>query len=166
MGSRKSLTLILSLAFVLFILSGCQNQNKHDSTEIQDNQGESDNVAIKEIGYIYNFNTKDMNFDFDSIEWITVDNPDRIKDLKLDIDTDLTNGFYINNPETDTRNYSIRDNAVYEIIDWNNSDYGKPTKVSLDDFITHLDSFIDYTPPFWIVSEGDEVISISEQYTP
>lgn len=154
MRSGKSLASIFSFVFVLFILSGCQNQ------------GKPDNAEIKEIGYIYNFNAEAMNFDFDSIEWITVDNPDRIKDLKLDPDTDLTNGFYINNPETYTRNYSISDKTEYEIIDWSNGENGKPAVISLDGFITHLNSFIDYTPPFWIVADGDAVVRISEQYTP
>ncbi|MDF2802536.1 MAG: hypothetical protein K0S61_2439 [Anaerocolumna sp.] len=173
MKSRKYLTLIFSLTFALFILMGCQNQKnpKHTDNQVDENklvktedQGQANNSENKEIGYISNFNVENNNFDFDSIEWITDKKPDRLKELNIDPDTDLTNGFYIYNPETDTKSYNISDKTVYEIIDWSNN--GILATVSIIDFSSHLDSFTDYTPPFWILVDGDEVTSISEQYTP
>ncbi|GEM_PF-1535310 len=178
MKSKKVFILVVSLVFALLILSGCQNQNKlnneepqeeqskQNTTEVQENQEKFNNAQIKEIGYIHNFNAEKMNFAFDPVEWITADDLDRIKELNLDRETDLPNGFYEYDPEADITNYSISDTTQYEIIDWSSGDYGKPAKVSLEDFVAHLNSFDEFTPPFWIVIDGETVISISEQYTP
>lgn len=124
----------------------------------------TDNAEIKEIGYIRNFDTTNNSFEFDEIEWITLDDTDRIKELNLNSDNDLPNGFYINNPTSDTKSYTVTDETEYQIIDWNNN--GEASTVDLNGFVTHINEYTDYSPPFWIVIDNNMVISIVEQYIP
>ncbi len=124
----------------------------------------TDNTDIKEIGYIRNFGTTNSSFEFDEIEWITLNDTDRINELNLNSDNDLPNGFYINNPASDTKSYTVTDKTEYQIIDWNNN--GEASAVDLNGFVTHINKYTDYSPPFWIVIDNNMVISIVEQYIP
>ena len=124
----------------------------------------TDNTEIKEIGYIRNFDTTNNSFEFDEIEWITLNDTDRIKELNLNSDNDLPNGFYINNPTSDIKSYTVTDETEYQIIDWNNN--GEASTVNLNGFVTHINEYMDYSPPFWIVIDNNMVISIVEQYIP
>lgn len=118
----------------------------------------------KQIGYIHNFNTTNNSFEFDEIEWVTLDDTDRIKELNLNSDNDFPNGFYINNPTSDTKSYTVTDETEYQIIDWNNN--GETSTVDLNGFATHINEYTDYSPPFWIIIDNNKVISIVEQYIP
>lgn len=124
----------------------------------------TDNAEIKEIGYIRNFDTTNNSFEFDEVEWITSNDTDRIKELNLNSDSDLPNGFYINNPTSDIKNYTVTDETEYQIIDLNNN--GKASTVDLNGFVTHINQYTDYSPPFWIVIDNNMVIRIVEQYIP
>jgi len=126
--------------------------------------GSDKNYSEKQIGYIHNFNTTNNSFEFDEIEWVTLDDTDRIKELNLNPDNDLPNGFYINNPTPDTKSYTVTDETEYQIIDWNNN--GEASTVDLNSFVTHINEYTDYSPPFWIVIDNNKVISIVEQYIP
>lgn len=126
--------------------------------------GSDKNYSEKQIGYIHNFNTTNNSFEFDEIEWVTLDDTDRIKELNLNLDNDFPNGFYINNPTSDTKSYTVTDETEYQIIDWNNN--GEASTVDLNSFVTHINEYTDYSPPFWIVIDNNKVISIVEQYIP
>lgn len=174
MKFKKKITLVLSLVFVMSALGGCQSKEKpadnvENQSNVSDTEENTDGVQsaeVEEIGYIYTFDIEEMSFDFDSIEWITLDNTDRIEELELDPEVGFENGFYIHNPEESLKKYTLSENTEYEIIDWSNGENGVPAKVDLTQFLEHLNSFTDYTPPFWIVTDGEATISISEQYTP
>lgn len=132
----------------------------------------SDNNYInseKKIGYIRNFNTTNNSFEFDEIEWITLDDTDRIKELNLNAGNDLPSGFYINNPTSDTKSYTVTDETEYQIIDWDNN--GEASTVDLNGFLARINKYTDneqtdFSPPFWIVIDNNTVISIVEQYIP
>ena len=106
-------------------LTACKADTGNNSVDNPDNKN-----SEKQIGCIYNFNTTNNGFEFDEIEWVTLDDAERIKELNLSSDEDFPNGFYINNPASDAEVYK------------------------------------DYSPPFWIVVDNNEVTSIVEQYVP
>ena len=140
-------------------LTACKADTGNNSVDNPDNKN-----SEKQIGYIYNFNTTNNGFEFDEIEWVTLDDAERIKELNLSSDEDFPNGFYINNPASDTKVYTVTNEAEYKIIDWNNN--GESSLVDLNGFVTHLKVYKDYSPPFWIVVDNNEVTSIVEQYVP
>ncbi|MDD4588403.1 MAG: M56 family metallopeptidase, partial [Heliobacteriaceae bacterium] len=51
------------------------------------------------IGYISNFKADRSSFHLDQIEWLTLDDSERIKELNINPDDDMPNGYYIYNPQ-------------------------------------------------------------------
>ena len=127
---------------------------------------ETDNTEVQELGYIYNFNTTDMNFDFDVIEWITSEDTDRMNELNLNPDDDMPGGFYIYNPDLDKQSYDISDNVEYKIIDWEKNGHGEHTAANMDEFANHINRFDVKNLLCWITINNGSVIRITEQYVP
>ena len=69
-------------------LTACKENTRNNSVHSPDNKN-----SEKQIGYIYNFNTTNNGFEFDEIEWVTLDDTERIKELNLSSDEDFPNGF-------------------------------------------------------------------------
>ncbi|MEA4816180.1 MAG: hypothetical protein VB120_04905 [Lachnospiraceae bacterium] len=153
MKIKKSVTLIFLAVFGMLALSGCQ---KNEKAELE--------TGSKKIGYIRNFDSENKSFKFDEIEWITLEDTEKIKELNINPDRDMPNGFYINNAEPDTENYKVTDKTEYQIIDWDNS--GEAAAVDLNGFTDHLNGYTDYTPLFWIDIDDNTALSITEQYVP
>jgi hypothetical protein len=106
-------------------------------------------------GYITNFNTESRTFDFDEIEWVTLQDEDRIKEL--DIRNDMPSGFYIYNPDESVRSFSLAENAEFYIIAG-----AHHTAVNLPEFV---EGFHDYAPYIIDVMDG-KVVKMTEQYLP
>ena len=127
------------------------------------NKGTSNNSKIiNEIpyepvmkGYITNFNVKSRTFDFDEIEWITLIDEDRIKELG--IENDMPGGFYIFNPDMNVRTYILAENAEFYVII--GADH---TTVNILGFV---ENFHDYAPYIIDIIDG-KVIRMTEQYLP
>lgn len=118
------------------------------------------------IGYISDFDIDKFSkpsFHFDQIEWITADDTDRLAELNVDPD-ELTNGYYIYNPESYPMFHQVSEHAVYNIIDREGG--SAHMAVTLEEFAGYLEGFEDYTPPFRIVTKDGHVQSITEQYVP
>lgn len=121
------------------------------------------------IGFISNFNTEEYEnpyFHLDQIEWLTIEDTARLKELNIDPD-DLPNGYYIYNP-TSYPMYHQCDNATkYSIIDFTVGDYGVSHKsVSATDFVKYLSQFDDFIPPFHVYTKDGFVKEVLEQYVP
>jgi len=106
-------------------------------------------------GYITNFNAESRTFDFDEIEWITLQDEDRIKELG--IENDMPGGFYIYNPDESVRALNLAENAEFYVI--TGADH---TAVNLAEFV---DSFHDYAPYIIDITDG-KVVKMTEQYLP
>lgn len=121
------------------------------------------------IGFILNFDIDTFSkpsFQLDQIEWLTLDDEERLKELNIDPD-DLSNGFYIHNPKSYPMGHQVTEETEYQIIDWTGDIKHKP--VSLEEFTRYLGQFgqfDDFTPPFWVTTKDGFVTSIIEQYVP
>ena len=147
----KNVIPLISIA-ILLLLSSCRNQEMPIPEEVQ------------QLGYIYNFNADDMKFDFDVIEWINSSDTERIKELNLDPDNDMPNGFYIYNPNLSKRAYELSNNTFYEIIDWEQN--GELTVIDIDGFANHINRFDENKILCWITTNKGSIIRISERYVP
>ncbi len=120
------------------------------------------------IGFISNFETEiysKPSFHLDQIEWLGSDDIERLKELNIDPDKDMPNGFYIHNPHSYPMFFQVAEDAQYNIINWGESVAHK--SVSIEEFKEHLEQYYsDFVPPFRIVTKDGYVQSITEQYVP
>lgn len=124
----------------------------------------TDNPENKIIGNISNFDTSNNSFEFDEIERITLEDTDRIKELNLNPNIDLPSGFYINNPTSDTKIYTVTNETEYNTLDLYKNIH---SAVDVNSFVTYInEDRSGYSIPFWIVIKNNKVISIEEQYVP
>lgn len=114
------------------------------------------------IGYISSFGDPypDM-FHFDSIEWITIKDTERIRQLGINPE-EMTNGFYIHNPRIDVFGFQVNDQTSYVLHEL------EPMAVSKNQF----EKFLEADPgrgesvPFVIETKDGYVTSIIQQYLP
>ena len=136
----------------IFSISACNKEIKEEKSEVC--------ALLKEI--------KDDKIIVDVVEYVTPEDEDRISELGLK-DTDLINGYYINNPETELKEYTITEDTTYNFIDWKNdfvkegSDRNVSTK-NKDDFIKYLSTYENSQSkmPFFFSMEDSKVTSIKE----
>ncbi|MEQ6388015.1 M56 family metallopeptidase [Bacillaceae bacterium S4-13-58] len=126
------------------------------------------------IGYISGFEESDgTKFTLDPIEWITLEDTDRINELEIE-EFDMPNGYYIYNPEIDEIEFEVDKNVEYRFIDWGNnfasSDEDRLNYSTKDkeEFIEYLNTYTDKAAkiPFWISIKDGAVQIIEEQYIP
>ncbi|WMJ77486.1 MULTISPECIES: M56 family metallopeptidase [unclassified Sedimentibacter] len=126
------------------------------------------------IGYISGFEESDGNqIIFDPIEWITLEDNDRIQELKIE-EFDMPNGYYIYNPEVEQIVYEVGENAEYRFIDWGNDfassdeDRFHYSTKDKEEFIRYLNTYSNkaVNVPFWIKMQDSVVVIIEEQYVP
>ncbi len=136
--------------------------------------GESTNSYYKNIGYISNFEKfGGTRITFDPIEWITLDDYDRIKALGIE-ESDMPNGYYIYNLEIEKFEYEVDENTEYRFIDWENSfassdaDRFHYSTKDKEEFVEYLNTYTDKATkvPFWITIKDGVVQIIEEQYVP
>lgn len=128
--------------------------------EIVENQAEIC-AYIKEI--------KDNVIILDTVEYITREDAERVKELKLS-EFDMPNGYYINNFEIELEEFTLTETTTYGFIDWKN-DFVKEGEdreyftTNRNEFIKYIDSYENSQPqmPFFIGVIGDKVISITEK---
>jgi beta-lactamase regulating signal transducer with metallopeptidase domain len=120
------------------------------------------------IGFISNFKideTPTPYFHLEQIEWLTSDDTERLKELNIDPDKDMPNGFYIHNPKRDPMFLQVGENTQFNIINWGESITHK--SVTIEEFKEYLEQYYsDFVPPFRVVTKGGYVQSITEQYVP
>jgi len=134
----------------------------------------SNNSVSKDIGYITSVDDSGViNITFDPIEWITLDDLDKIKELELHT-SDMPNGFFIHNAAIEALVFEVAEKAEYRFVDWNNEfsesvEDGFPySTTNKNEFIKHLKSYKDESiyVPFWITIKDGIVQMIEEQYLP
>lgn len=126
------------------------------------------------IGYISGFEESDgTKLTLDPIEWITLEDTDRINELEIE-EFDMPNGYYIYNPEIDEIEFQVDKNAEYRFIDWGNNfassdeDRFHYSTKDKEEFIDYLNTYTDKAAkvPFWISIKDGDVQIIEEQYVP
>jgi len=134
----------------------------------------SNNSVSKDIGYITSVDDSGViNITFDPIEWITLYDLDKIKELELHT-SDMPNGFFIHNAAIEALVFDVAEKAEYRFVDWNNEfsesvEDGFPySTTNKNEFIKHLKSYKDESiyVPFWITIKDGIVQMIEEQYLP
>lgn len=118
------------------------------------------------IGFISNFKVEEVNapyFHLDQIEWLTLEDEERLKALKINPE-DLPNGFYIHNPNNYPMYHQVTEGTEYNIIKLGGG--VEHQSVSMTEFVKHLEAFSDFAPPFWVTTKDGYVQSITEQYIP
>ena len=133
--------------------------------------GEATNDYYQNIGYISDFKKSDgTRIKFDPIEWITLEDTDRIDELEIE-EFDMPNGYYIYNYEIE---YEVDENTEYRFIDWGNNfassdeDRFHYSTKDKEKFIEYLNTYTDKAVkvPFWITIKDGTVQIIEEQYVP
>lgn len=150
---KKILSMILIFVCV-FLLCSCNNE------VVIENQTEIC-AYIKEI--------KDNVIVLDTVEYITREDTERVKELKLS-ELDMPNGYYINNSEIELEEFILTETTTYGFIDWKNDfvEEGEDREfytTNRNEFIKYIDSYENSQPkmPFFIGIVGDKVISITEK---
>lgn len=143
-----------------------------DKLEIMYNAGAEDFLQTPEshyIGYITNFTmekSRNIFFHLDPVEWLTVEDSARLKELNINPD-DLPNGYYIYNPTSYPMYYECNDDTEYSIIASGEGRGGAAHKiVSAAEFKEYLNQFDDFVPPFHVYTRDGYVKAIVEQYVP
>ncbi|WP_053083691.1 M56 family metallopeptidase [Rubeoparvulum massiliense] len=119
------------------------------------------------IGFISDFETAKYSkpyFHLDQIEWLTLEDNERLEELNIDPNEDMPNGFYIHNPHNYPMFFQVTEDTKYNIIVLGEEVTHK--SVNMEDFIKHLEQFSDFTPPFWVTTKDGYVQDITEQYVP
>jgi len=140
---------------------------KVESAKISD-QNSSDNILELPnfsdpplTGYITNFNMAEMKFDFDEIEWITLEDIVRIDELGIEPDIDMPGGFYIYRSNEALKVFSVNEDTEYYVIDRANYWSGwKP--VIAKEFTENIYDVI----PYLIIIKDNLALSIFEMYIP
>ncbi|HHU75268.1 MAG TPA: M56 family metallopeptidase, partial [Firmicutes bacterium] len=117
------------------------------------------------IGFISNFKNDDRPyFHLDQIEWLTQEDTARLEELGIDPDKEMPNGFYIHNPKSYPMYCGVTEQTQYQVIDLDGDASHK--SVTKEEFIEHLEQYMNFMPPFWVTTKDGYVQSITEQYVP
>lgn len=150
----KKFFMLLTLTLVSFVLFSC-NQTEVNNT----------NPDL----YIGHINIEEDILYLDEVEWITDENQDRIKELKLSR-SDMPNGYYINNPSTDTVSFKIADDTEYSFVKleslsfYNEGEDRNYTTTNKEEFMEFLDYVGTDRVLFWVEVKDGFVVSIKEQF--
>jgi len=128
------------------------------------------------VGYIV---IKDNTLHFDEVEIVEWENKDRVKELDLDLQNDMPNGFAIINEIQEEITYELADKVEYIFTDFNlnfikesesegNRIYHTTNK---EEFLKHLGEYglndiplFEQTIPYFIKVQDGKVISITEEF--
>lgn len=153
MNMKKILMCIVAV-ICMFSVFACNNDTTNvKKTEIC--------ALIKDV--------KDNVIVVDIVEYVTREDTERVKELKLS-ELDMPNGYHINNSEIELKEYKLTKDTVYNFIDWKNDfvEKGENREFSTtkkDDFIKYLNTYENSQPqmPFFFDIIDNQVISITEK---
>jgi len=151
---KKIVILICILAFSMTLISCSTDNNKTSQSDQQ-----------TYTGYI---SLKGDTLDIDDFEFITSEDKERVQELKL-TDIDMPSGYYIHNETEDVKSFTLDENTQYTFYDISNlfvkeEDDKKYITTNRQEFETFLyrGTDVPIRTPFEIVTQGDQVISITE----
>lgn len=121
-------------------------------------------------GYITDFRgTAKGTFSFDGIEWITLEDTDRIAQLGLNPDDDMPGGFYLYNAFTDTFPLEYNEDTVFYVLETQGTSGVGQRQVSAAEFADYwTDAVRSGRGPLLckVEEELGVVKTVAEQYLP
>lgn len=151
----KKLFILLFLGLVSLVLFAC------NQTDVNNNN--------KDL-YIGHINIEEDTLNLDEVEWVTDENQDRIKELGLS-QSDMPNGYYINNPSTETVSFKITENTEYHFVALESLSFYKEgedrsySTTKKEEFMEFLNNVNTDRVVFWVKVTDDIVVSIKEEFT-
>lgn len=115
------------------------------------------------IGYITMMTLEDRIFHLDRVEFLTMEDEERIAELNIDVNVDMPSGFYIYNKDNYPTSLEVLDSTQYLLLDW--TDLSRHNRVTKEDFIEYNNS-LEYTPLYHVYTKDGYVTIIEEQYIP
>ncbi|KAI7255655.1 hypothetical protein KC345_g11098 [Hortaea werneckii] len=115
------------------------------------------------MGYVTDLALDSDTMNFDQVEWLTLEDKDRMKSLNISEDQ-MPGGFYILNKYAVNDSYKLTAETQYKLIDRDNP--GSLKSVSKQDFIEYFNQFTGFAPPCSITVSNYAVHVITEQYVP
>ncbi len=143
---------ILLAALAILALSGCSGAKQPADGEFE--------AMVKKIG--------PETVTLDIVEYITLEDTDRIEELALS-ETDMLPGYCIYNPDSELLECELSEETVYNFIDWRNDfvEKGKDRNVTTTNnitFLKYVNTYHNAEPqmPFIIKVIGGKVVEITE----
>lgn len=118
-------------------------------------------------GFISDFEPEESprpSFHLDQIEWLTLEDTERLEELSINPEHEMPGGFYIYNPVNYPMYHQVTEDTTYNIIEYGEEMIFK--EVSMEAFAEYLEQFSDFAPPFWVTTKDGYVQDITEQYIP
>ena len=140
------------------LLTACLGVNPEKESAPSD---ETDKLSL--TGYIREVDVSSRKIVFDQVSWLTPEeNAEQLKEIGID-PSELSNGFYIYNPETENSTYSVSDGAFFRIFEIPENGSWTLTETSFETFAESLNT---RTPMYQITLENGKIVEISERYIP
>ena len=98
---------------------------------------------------------------FDPVEWIVLDNEERIRELGLSPDADMPNGFYVYNETGTLLALPVDEAAEIRVLDWN--DLAEPVEAEL---AAVAEQAGDYEYLFQVLCGDGRILDMEEMYRP
>lgn len=148
---RKMAWAALLLFVVLGTLTGCNL--------VETNTEEAPPIEI--LVQVIDFDDESGILTFDQVEWVTLEDTERIAELDLDADTDFTNGYYIYNEEEKAESLELLDSVEVELVNWD--DLQNPLITDQEGLSNRLEQYYGL---YHITIDKDVINKVIEQYTP
>ena len=149
--TRKLVGIAVLLFLVLGILIGC--------SPVETNTGNAESTEI--LVYVSNFDSESGIITFDQVEWLSLEDTDRITELGLDADSDLPSGFYVYNEVEKEESLALSDYVEIELVNWN--DLSNPLITDQEGLAERLEQYYGL---YHLTIEKDVILKVVEQYTP
>lgn len=120
------------------------------------------------FGFISKFQLDTELFHFDRAEWLTSNQVERMKELKLS-DEDMPGGFYIYNPKHYPDAFIVNEYTQYHFMKKSPdfTELNEYTTTDKNEFYNYLSGYPEGSaPPFWVQTQGGYVTNVREQYLP
>ena len=148
---RKLAGAALLLFVVLGTLTGC-NTVEPNTEEAQ---------PIETLVQVLDFDDESGMLTFDQVEWVTLEDTERITELDLDADTDFTNGYYIYNEAEKAESLKLSNSVEVELVNWD--DLQNSLITDQEGLSTRLEQYYGL---YHLTIDKDVINKVIEQYTP
>ena len=147
--------------FLVLMMTGCSK------TELQEPQYKPESL----VGYMA---IEDDTLYVDGVEIFNIEDESRIKELGLNAENDLPNGYYIYNPTVEVVSFELTDDTVYTFTDYGlvfvkevdgNRTYETNKKQEFLEASSYQDLSLEKQKiPYFVDVYAGKVISITEEF--
>ena len=161
-------------ALTLFFMSACSSPATPPAPQapVEESEPASPPSAMEGTDYLSEEDTtvltllKELDPDsnmllFDEVEWITLEDQDRIEAIGIDPDVDMPGGFYVYNASEDLFRIQTLDDVEVLLLNW--EDLSNHIETDLAGLAERMES---YESLYHLTIVDGRVTVITEQYTP